>query len=68
MEQTCIHEGKIGRMEEAIENLQGWQKRQNGNLCRVEEKLERLQYWLMGVMATSIFTAITLIIQLLRGR
>lgn len=63
----CVHEGKIGRMEEAIENLEGWQKKQNGSLQRMEAKVEKLQYWIMGVMATSIFTAITLIFQLLKG-
>ena len=63
----CINEGKIGRMEEAIDNLEGWQKKQNGSLQRMEAKVEKLQYWIMGVMATSIFTAITLIFQLLKG-
>jgi len=62
----CINEGKIGRMEEAIDNLEGWQKKQNGSLQRLEAKVERLQYWIMGVMATSIFTLVGLIIQLRR--
>jgi len=62
----CVHEGKIGRMEEAIDNLEGWQKKQNGSLQRLEAKVERLQYWIMGVMATSIFTLVGLIIQLRR--
>ena len=62
----CVHEGKIGRMEESIDNLEGWQKKQNGSLQRLEAKVERLQYWIMGVMATSIFTLVGLIIQLRR--
>ena len=59
----CINEGKIGRMEEAIENLEGWQKKQNGSLQRLEAKVERLQYWIMGVMVTCIFTLITLFVK-----
>jgi len=59
----CVHEGKIGRMEEAIDNLEGWQKKQNGSLQRLEAKVERLQYWIMGVMVTCIFTLITLFVK-----
>jgi hypothetical protein len=59
----CINEGKIGRMEEAIENLEGWQKTQNGSLQRMEAKVEKLQYWIMGVMTTCIFTLVTLLVK-----
>jgi len=59
----CINEGKIGRMEEAIENLEGWQKTQNGSLQRMETKVEKLQYWIMGVMTTCIFTLVTLLVK-----
>ena len=59
----CVHEGKIGRLEEAIDNLEGWQKKQNGSLQRLEAKVERLQYWIMGVMVTCIFTLITLFVK-----
>jgi hypothetical protein len=50
-------------MEEAIDNLEGWQKKQNGSLQRLEAKVERLQYWIMGVMVTCIFTLITLFVK-----
>ena len=59
----CINEGKIGRMEEAIENLEGWQKTQNGSLQRMETKVEKLLYLIMGVMVTYIFTLITLFLK-----
>ena len=39
------------RTEERLDNLEGWQKSQNGIIKEVNKKVDKLQYWIMGVMA-----------------
>lgn len=39
------------RTEERLDNLEGWQKSQNGTIKEVNKKVDKLQYWIMGVMA-----------------
>jgi hypothetical protein len=56
----CIHAEDIGKLKESVDNLEGWQKSQNGTIHRVEIKVEKLQYWIMGVLVTCIFTLVTL--------
>lgn len=43
---------------EAIENLESWQKTQNGSLSRIDDKVDRLLYWIMGEMAALLMLAI----------
>jgi len=58
-----IIENDVAGLKADVCNLKGWQKTQNGSLQRMEAKVEKLQYWIMGVMATCIFTLITLFVK-----
>lgn len=42
------------RTEERVENLECWQKNQNGTIKEVNKKVDKLQYWIMGVMAAAL--------------
>jgi uncharacterized coiled-coil protein SlyX len=42
------------RTEERLDNLEGWQKSQNGIIKEVNKKVDKLQYWIMGVMAAAL--------------
>ena len=48
----------VARHDVRIENLEGWQKSQNGALLRIDQKVDKLLYWLMGEMAALILLAI----------
>ena len=48
----CTQEKTIVVMEEAIKNLTGWQKKQNGTLIRIEDKIDKLVWWILGTFAT----------------
>lgn len=58
-----VIENDIASLKADVCNLKGWQKTQNGTIHRVEAKVEKLLYWIMGVMATCIFTLITLFVK-----
>jgi len=58
-----VIENDVASLKADVCNLKGWQKTQNGAIHRVEAKVEKLQYWIMGVMATCIFTLITLFVK-----
>jgi hypothetical protein len=49
-----------------INNLEGWQKTQNGCIFRVEESIDKIKYWMMGVMATTLVTMVGILVSLLR--
>ncbi len=51
-EHYCTQEKTIVVMEEAIKNLTGWQKKQNGTLIRIEDKVDKLVWWILGTFAT----------------
>lgn len=42
------------RTEERLDNLEGWQKSQNGTIKEINKKVDKLQYWIMGVMAAAL--------------
>ncbi len=42
------------RTEERLDNLERWQKSQNGTIKEVNKKVDKLQYWIMGVMAAAL--------------
>lgn len=46
----------VARHDEAIRNLTGWQKDQNGAIHRVEAKVDRLIWWIMGTCAVQLLT------------
>jgi len=53
----------VARHDERIENLEGWQKKQNGALIRIDQKVDRLLYWLMGEMAAFVLLAVGVFIK-----
>lgn len=40
-----MHEVEValGRLDERVHNLEGWQKTQNGTLQRLEERMDRIE-------------------------
>ena len=53
-----------GRSEERIDNLEQWQKAQNGHLARMDARLDKFLWYLIGILTTS---AGTLVVVLLTG-
>ena len=47
-------ERRVERHSEAIENLEKWQAKQNGNLAKIDDRLHRLERWIMATLATAI--------------
>lgn len=47
-------EKTVSRHDERIENLEAWQKRQNGSLSRIEERLHSLERWIMATLAAAL--------------
>ena len=48
-EQEIIELGKkVAAMEQAVDNLAGWQKAQNGSIKEVRQDVSKLKYWIMG--------------------
>lgn len=55
-------ERRVERHSEAIENLELWQAKQNGNLAKIDDRLHSLERWIMATLATAV---VSLVIQLL---
>ena len=55
-------ERRVERHSEAIENLELWQAKQNGNLENIDDRLHSLERWIMATLATAV---VSLLIQLL---
>ena len=47
-------ERRVERHSEAIENLEKWQAKQNGNLAKIDDRLHSLERWIMAKLATAI--------------
>ena len=47
-------ERRVERHSEAIENLEKWQAKQNGNLAKIDDRLHSLERWIMATLATAI--------------
>lgn len=58
-------ERRVERHSEAIENLELWQAKQNGNLAKIDDRLHSLERWIMATLATAV---VSLLIQLLARR
>jgi chaperonin cofactor prefoldin len=55
MSERMIEVEKVtARLEERVENLEHWQKRQNGSLQRIEERLHSLERWIMATLAAAL--------------
>jgi len=62
------HCERVIELSTRIENLEGWQKRQNGSLQKIEEKMDKIYMWLIGLMGGVIASLILLLINLGLGR
>lgn len=51
-----------------LDNLETWQKKQNGTLCRVEGKIDRLVLWMLTAAVGTVGTLIVGLILLLLRR
>ncbi len=50
MGNSCIQEGRISGLEHDMQNMQGWQKSQNGSITRVEEKVDKLIFFQLSTV------------------
>ena len=64
----CKQEGVIAGLEKSVENLEGWQKSQNGAIIRVEGKIDKLIFWFMTSAITLGIGFVVNIILMLVGR
>jgi len=39
---------KVAALEQAVGNLAGWQKAQNGSIKETRQDVSKLKYWIMG--------------------
>lgn len=56
-------DARLGKVEQKVEDLGGWQKSQNGAIHDVNKKVDKLQYWIMGVMATSLVSLVLMLLK-----
>lgn len=47
----------VGEVTARVENLEGWQKKQNGTIVRVEEKVDKMIYLHFAELATIVGVA-----------
>ncbi|OPX92710.1 MAG: hypothetical protein A4E53_00364 [Pelotomaculum sp. PtaB.Bin104] len=55
---------RIAKLEAEVDNLNGWQKNQNGALLRVDAKVDGLKNWILGLLGTSVLSLILLVVNL----
>lgn len=55
----------IARLEERVENLEEWQREQNGHLRTIDKKLDGLKTLLIGLLGGVITTLIGVVAMLL---
>lgn len=51
-----------------VENLEGWQRAQNGHLGRIDDRLDGIKSWLVGIMATSAGSMLLVVLSYLLSR
>ncbi len=76
MEELITNIGKVetnlAKVETRVENLERWQKTQNGHLQRIDEKLDALRdslkSWLIGALTTSLISLVMLLANLIALR
>lgn len=52
---------RLAGVEARVENLETWQKSQNGAILRVDQKVDRLQFWIMGTAVSAALNLLLLI-------
>ena len=53
---------QLGSTEARLDNLEVWQKAQNGHLERIDQRLERFVWFLVGILATSSGTLLLVVL------
>lgn len=67
--ENCIeHDNRLTKLEEEIENLEEWQKRQNGTLQKIQEELEEQLKTQRTILGGLVVSLILLILNLIIGR
>lgn len=56
---------RVSALEAKVENLEGWQKNQNGALLRMADQVDALKSWLIGLLGTGLLSIILLVANLL---
>ena len=59
---------RIAATEARVENLETWQKSQNGHMQRIEAKVDKIYLWLIGLMGGVITSLLLLIVQFFAGK
>ena len=54
---------RMSKLEAKVENLEGWQKNQNGTIRQVDSKVDKLQFW---IMTTAVAAAVNIAIGLIK--
>ena len=62
------HCERVAELSTRVENLERWQKRQNGSLQKIEEKMDKIYMWLIGLMGGVITSLILLLVNMGLGR
>ncbi len=57
-------EATVAALEVQVDNLRGWQDKQNGHLERIDEKIDSINKWLIGLLGSTIVSLILLIANL----
>lgn len=58
----------VARHDERIENLEEYQKKQNGAIQRLADQYESLQKWLIAVLTTAVLNLGMMILNMLKGK
>jgi len=56
----------VVRAQEAVRNLERWQKDQNGHLCSIDCKLDGMRTWLIGLLGSMVLALVLLVINLFK--
>jgi len=55
---------RLAALEADVDNLKGWQKRQNGHLEAIDNKLDGVMKWLLGIAGGIIVSLALLLIDI----
>jgi hypothetical protein len=62
-EKVSVIDSRLGKVEQKVDDLSGWQKSQNGAIHDVNKKVDRLQFWIMGLLASSLISLVLLLVK-----
>jgi len=56
------------RIEERVEDLESYKKKQNGSIQRLEQKMDDMNKWLIGLLGGVIASLVLLLVNISMGR